>query len=172
MRWLRQIKMKVTIVQAYSKNKFPFNIGAILIKKFQRTNYSHYAIEVKDGEGMLTYYDSTGYGTRKRTAASFNKSHTIKRRFELPDRITYIQWLDYWAKHEGKSYGYIQLLGLLFKVLNIIKNNPFGKGAKRLICNELVILYLNEFRYTNIKDTDSLDLNDTEKILMKVLYEK
>ena len=164
--------MKVKIVQANSKNPFPFNIGALAIKYFQKTDYSHYALEVEDGEGMLVYYDSTGSGVRKRTATSFSKSHSITRTFEIPKLVTYVDWLDFWTKHEGKSYGFIQVIGLALKVWNIIKNNPFGKGAKRIICNELIILFLNEFDYTNISDTDSLDLNDTEEILKKVLYEK
>lgn len=164
--------MKVSIVQACSKNKFPFNIVALAIKYFQNTNYSHYAIEVDSGEGMLLYYDSTGRGTRKRTPSSFNSSHRITKRFTVKELITFIEYSDFWAKHEGKSYGFIQVFGLLLKLANIIKNNPFGKGAKRIICNELVILFLNEFGYTNIVDTDSLDLNDTEEILKKVLYEK
>ena len=162
--------MKITIVQAFSKNKFPMNSVALLIKKFQKTNYSHYAIRVEDpNTNEVFYYDSTGGGTRKRGRQSFFRSHEITKSFSVSKEISYIDYTDFWFMHEGKSYGFIQIVGLALKLLNIVKNNPFGQGAKRLICNELVILFLNEFGYTCIIDTDSLDLNDTEEILNKVL---
>lgn len=165
--------MKVNIVQCSTRKNFPFDIIARAIRYFQNTNYNHYALEVADGEGMLTYFDSsTAYGVRKRTVGSFLKTYDITHTYSIPKLVTYIDFYDFWAKHEGKDYSLIQLLGLLLKVCNIIRYNPFGKGAKRIICNELVILFLNEFGYTDIKDTDSLDLNDTEEILRRVLYEK
>jgi len=162
--------MKVTVVQCFSRNTFPWNIGALGIRYFQKTNYSHYALYVEDlAAGEAFYYDSTGAGTRKYSPCMFLKKYSITKRFEVSKEETYIDWLEFWAKHANKKYGFVQVFGLLLKIINIVRHNPFGAGAKRIICNELVILFLNEFGYTCIKDTDSLDLNETEQILLRVL---
>lgn len=146
------------------------NIVALLIKLFQKTDYSHYVIRVEDpATNEVFYYDSTGAGTRKHPLSVFQKKHKVRKVFKVSKEVSYIDWNNFWTKHEGKEYGFLQIAGLFLKMKNIIKNNPFGKGAKRLICNELVILFLNEFKYTCIKDTDSLDLVETEEILTKVL---
>lgn len=164
--------MKAAILQARTRNKFPFNIAALGIMYFQKTNYSHYAIRVEDqSSGEVFYYDSTGAGTRKYSPSAFKKKYKLIKKFPVHKPFTYIAWLEFWSKHANKPYGFKQVFGLLLKMWNITKNNPFGKGSKRIICNELIILFLNEFGYTNIKDVDSLDLNETEKLL-KVLYEK
>jgi len=162
--------MEVTIHQAYSRRKFPCNIGAVCIVFFQQTNYSHYALSVKDpATNEVFFYDSTGAGTRKYRPSVFRKKYKLTRSFVVSKEITYIDWLEFWGKHANKQYGFIQLLGLFLKLWNIVSYNPFGAGSKRIICNELIVLFLNHFGYTSIVDTDSLDLNDTEDILEKVL---
>lgn len=165
--------MKITIIQAYTKKKFPSNVAALLIRYFQKTDYSHYAIKVIDpSTDVATYYDSTGHGTRKRTHEEFFKDYYIVREFNVPKTISYVDWLEFWARHANKGYGFKQVAGLLLKIFHIVKHNPFGAGAKRIICNELVILLLNYLGYTAIKDTDSLDLNDTDRLLFKVLVDE
>jgi len=159
----------ITIYQCYSKNKFPFNIFAILIKFFSKTNYSHYALSYISETGKEVFFDSTGMGVRRMTAERFFKKYEIKKGFKIGKEIPRIEFINFVQYNEGKSYGFIQVIGLLLKILNIVKKNPFGKGNKYIICNELVILFLNWFNFTTIKDTDSLDLNDTEKVLMRVL---
>jgi len=146
------------------------NIVALGIQYFSKTKYSHYALHVEDqAAGEVFYYDSTGAGTRKYGPCSFNKKYRVTQEFKVNKEITYIGWLEFWTKHTRKPYGFVQILGLLLKTCNIVRHNPFGMGAKRIICNELIILFLNEFEYTCIEDTDSLDLNETEEILQKVL---
>ena len=162
--------MRFTIIQATTRNKFPMDIVARAIKFFQKTNYSHYAIEVIDPTTKeVYYYDSTGAGTRKSSLSTFNKKYSICKRFKVKKEMSYIEWLEFWSLHANKGYGFGQILGLLVKGFRILRHNPLGQGAKRLICNELVILLLNHLDYTNIKDTDSLDLVETEEILNKVL---
>lgn len=146
------------------------NIGAILIKLFQKTNYSHYAIKVAINPTKVYYYDSTlSGGVRRRDAKEFLKHNRVTKVIPYSKKISYVMWSNFIGKHIGKSYGTLQIVGLLLMIMKVIKSNPFGKGKKRLICNELIVLMLNHFNGTNIKDTDSLDLNDTEKILKKVL---
>ncbi len=117
------------------------------------------------------FYDSTMWGVRERTGENFNKAYEITEGV-LINEISEEEFILWFNSHRGKSYGFIQILGLLAKIFNIVRFNPFGKGAKRIICNELVILYTNYIGLTDIKDTDSLDLNDTANILKEVLSEK
>jgi hypothetical protein len=158
--------MNISFVQLNTTLKFAPVAWAI--KFFQKTKYSHYAIKVSDANGVY-YYDSTAAGARKQNAATYLKKYTIYKTFKLKDPVSYIDFYDFWAKHEGKGYAYGQILGIALKVLNILRYNPFGKGAKRLICNELIILFLEDFGYIKIKDSDEYDLVETEEILKKVL---
>lgn len=165
--------MKFIVWQVYSNNYFPFDIAARLIRFFQKTNYSHYIIETYNPEtGEVSFYDSTAMGVRERTYTDITDHYFLMKSFPLDKKLSYIDWLEFWAEHNNKGYGFVQILGLLLKTFRIVKNNPFGKGAKRIICNELVILLLNRLGYTNIQDTDSLDLNDTDELLRGIVNAK
>ena len=59
-------------------------------------------------------------------------------------------------------------MGIGARLFGFVKNNPFGFGVNRIICNELVLLFLNRFYNTNIEDIDNIDLNETEAILESV----
>ena len=156
--------MQIEILQTNSKVRFP--IVATIIKLVQRTKYSHYMIRV-NVEGLTTYYDSTSAGVRKTNAEAFFKKHIVYRKFPVSKKISYIEFTNFFKEHEGKPYAFKQLIGLLLKSLRIVRHNPFGKGAKRIICNELVLLLLKKFYDLKIHDTDCYDLNDTYEILKK-----
>lgn len=160
--------MRVRIHQCYSRNKFPFNILAILIKKFSKTNYSHYAISYEAETGTRIFCDSTSMGVRGLPEPLFRKKYSLVHTWRPAKDIPREYFLSWFEKHQGKGYGFIQIIGLLMKILRIVRHNPFGKGQKRIICNELVILYLNRFYNARIDDTDSLDLNDTEELIKRL----
>jgi hypothetical protein len=161
--------MIVTIHQCYTTNKFPFNLLAIAIRKFSRTNYSHYALSYTDNEGRTLFFDSSGSGVRAREQGEFLRRYSIVKSFPTSQRMSPLVFWGWFDIHDGKSYGFSQLVGLMFKIIGIIKHNPFGQGAKRIICNELVVLFLNRFYDANIKDVDSLDLNETEDLIMELI---
>lgn len=161
--------MRVKIHQCYSKNKFPFNILAILIRKISRTDYSHYAISVPTKSGEAMHFDSTGGGVRCNYGSNFSKRYEIVRSFQCSRDIDYDEFSIWFGQHDGKSYGFGQLVGIMLKMFGLIKKNPFGSGAKRIICNELVILFLNKFYNANIGDTDGLGLNETEKLIKELI---
>jgi len=144
------------------------NLFAALIKFFQKTDYSHYAMSYVSESGNIMFCDSTSTGVRTSESAKFLKKNEIKRIYKSSIEIERYEFLFWIEKHLGKGYGFSQIIGLLLKVLGIVKNNPFGKGSKRIICNEIIILFINMFYEANIKDTDSLDLNDTERLIKEV----
>ena len=160
--------MKVSIIQCESKNKFPFNAFALLIKKFQKTNYSHYALFYVNETGSITVCDSTAYGVRRMPEKKFLKKYHIRKTFRCKKDVERGMFLSWFEKHEGKSYGFRQILGLALKIFHLVKTNPFGKGSKRIICNELIVLFLNRFYGANVKDTDSLDLVETQQLLFNL----
>ena len=140
----------------------------MLIKLFQGTNYCHYAMSYTSETGKEIYFDSTGSGgVRRSNSKQFFKNYHVVGTFEIKKNIERVDFLTFVQAYEGCHYGYRQILGLSLKMLHIIKHNPFGKGANRIICNELIILFLNWFNMTAIKDTDSIDLNETEEILLR-----
>jgi len=118
--------------------------------------------------GNKLFCDSTGKGVRVNGEDQFLKKYTIKKTFVSRQDLQPKLFLRFLEEHLGKSYGYAQAFGLLPKILGMIKSNPFGKGAKRIICNELVILFLNRFYNARIVDTDSLDLNETEALIYRL----
>ena len=163
-------KCSVFAVQAMSKNKFPWNIGALGIKFFQKTNYSHYALLLCFPDGRKKYFDSTPWGVRENTQYMFTQHYSTKSEV-LIDEIGYYEFEKFFDLHRGKYYGFGQIIGIALKLFHLVSKNPFGKGAKYVICNELVLLYTNYRRLTNIIDTDSLDLNDTEEIIENIKFQ-
>lgn len=154
----------VMAVQCKSKNKFPWNIGALGIMYFQKTNYSHYALCVIEHNGRVAFYDSTPYGVRENARKAFLKKYTDLKYFDL-GQISQGAFDEFFDEHRHKVYGFGQIFGILLKIFKVVVKNPFGKGAKFVICNELIIMYMNFRGMTNIADTDSLDLNDTTALL-------
>lgn len=148
---------------------FPFNILAILIRKISKTNYSHYALSIPVANSAVAFLDSTGSGVRWRVDSDFLSDYEIKKTFQCSREINATDFVNWFNGHEGKSYGFGQLIGIMLKIFGFFKHNPFGNGAKRIICNELVVLFLNEFYDSKIEDIDGLDLNDTELLIKELI---
>jgi len=161
--------MKVTIHQTTSRSKFPFNSLSLLIKYFSKTDYSHYAMSYESESGNTVFCDSTSKGVRQMAQEQFDKHNIIKRSFVCDVDIPREYFLRWFERHQGKDYGFKQIVGLALKIFHIVKHNPFGKGAKRIICNELVVLFINRFYHTGVVDTDSLNLKDTEQLIYKAV---
>lgn len=155
----------IQIYQCMSNHKFPFNIIALIIRFIQRTNYSHYTMSVFNN-GVEEFYDSTFFGVRHMSREQFLKNYTIIRGYKVGREISKENFKSFALKLLGRGYGFMQIIGLLMIALKIISKNPFGGGAKRIICNELIILFYNKFYFTGIKDTDSYDLNDTQDLII------
>lgn len=160
--------MKIRVHQTYTKNKFPWDIGARLILWFsgmyswdKSKRYSHYAIQFSDD----AYVDATFFGTRITGEKYFLEHNKVVKTFTFFIPCTEKEFFDWMKPHLGKGYGFKQLIGLAGIILKVIKNNPWGKGRGRLICNELVLLLLKDFCGAPVGDTDNYDLLATEKVL-------
>jgi hypothetical protein len=157
--------MKVHIHQCFNHHvKFPLDALSKAIMGFQKTNYSHYAMSFEH-KGSRFFVHASFPVSRQVPEKEFLAIYELKKTYilEIPNgRASFLFWLN---GHLGKVYPFMQLVGIALRMLKFVKKNPFGKGQAYLICNELVIMFLNNFFGANIEDTDSVDLNETERIL-------
>lgn len=123
------------------------------IKYFQKTNYSHLAIY---SNGLVV--DSTGKDTRIWAYHDFTKRYKVEERVELDARITDREFLWWSVRYLNREYGYIQLLGLFLMMIGLRKNNYKNMSDRRLICSELVVLFLRDMYHVDISDSDDYDL--------------
>jgi len=154
--------MKVVIYQCNPLNH-PFPLFSWLIKYFQKTNYSHYAIRFDS-----VVMDATASSVRFQTDSKFKKKYSVINQYEIETDYDFKSLISWGMMHINKGYGFFQIIGLLMIILKLRKTNPFGEDADRLICNELVMLLLRDIKGVKIKDSDLYDLNETNEILKEV----
>lgn len=154
--------MNIKIHQCTSRVKFP--ILAWIIMFVQRTDYSHYAIQLNSTHVI----HANKKGVVVDTIEDFQLHYRTLRIFDfiIPKDTIIFDWV---KEVRGRKYGFLQLWGISLVLLRIVKTNPFGRGWKRLTCNELILLFLNRFFGLQFNETDSYDLNRTEMEIKKVL---
>ena len=164
--------MIIKIYQCQSKKKGLF--GPWLIYFFQKMysrpeskRYSHYAMELVTSR-EFEVYESSFFGVRRTPRYRWVNHYSVVKSYEYNiEKFGQLHFHNWFYKYDGESYSILQLLGLVLKVGNFVKKNPWGAGASEIICNELVLLFLNHFveRVVGAGFEDSLDLLDTEEIL-------
>jgi hypothetical protein len=155
--------MIVTIHQAKKINHW-FPIASWLIMLFQRTDYSHYGIEYHDGVDLMVL-DATSKGVRDIRRDIWKRHYKITTSFEVELDCNANIFKGWTNKYKGMPYGFLQILGLALLLIKVVKRNPFGRGLKRIICNELVLIMLADLKKTYVEDTDDYDMPSTEKII-------
>lgn len=135
------------------------------IRKVQGTNYSHYAIDVNG-----SVIDATRKDVRPQSYEDFFKHNKVVEITLLEIDADFETVIYPWMiSVSNRGYGFLQILGILLKQFGWIKFNPFGADSKRLICNELVLLFLQKFcKVVLEKDIDQYDLVMTGEILKGV----
>jgi hypothetical protein len=155
--------MKILIHQCKPKDH-PLPLFSWAIRFFQRSEFSHYAIQFES-----IVLDASGEDVRFNHLHKFTRKYTIVNTFEMNIETDFRGFV-YWSmQHMNKSYGLIQVFGQMFKILGITKKNKIGSDEKRLTCNELVMLMLRDFKGETLRDTDDYDLFDTDKIIRKYI---
>lgn len=155
--------MRVEIHQCFNHHvKFPLNLLSKIIMYLQGTNFSHYALSYTY-LGKVYFVHATLPVTKQWDEKKFRQVYTLKKTFSCEVEET--PFLFFLTDHLGKLYPFMQLVGIALRMFKVVTKNPFGKGQKYLICNEFIIVFLNKFYGAKIKDIDSLDLNDTERLI-------
>lgn len=157
--------MKVQIHQCFNhKVRFPLNALSKAIMKLQGTDYSHYSMSYHFA-GKKWFVHATFPVARQIPESEFLDTYTLKKTYTLAladGDLAFMFWLN---QNLGKMYPFMQLVGIALRMFRFVSKSPWGKGQAYLICNELVLMFLNKFFDANIEDTDSLDLNETARIL-------
>jgi len=156
--------MKRTIIIGFSTPK-KFKFASALIRCFENSKYSHIYIRMKAAPNSKLNFDKVfqaSHGDVNAVAFDvFKEGNHILHEYEL--EITSEKYFEIakWLWFQlGKPYGFLQLLGIGFKIK--LGNN---KGDK-FICSELAGMVLKE--YLNFDISESLDyigLNDIKKLL-------
>ena len=158
--------MKVKIHKCRNTNHaFPIFAWLIMIfqgmNPFNKSSWSHMVIEYDEN-----YYDVTGKGCRSHTR-KFLESYRIIETHEMGRDLNNAEFQSWFFVHKGVGYDYLQVSGLLLRGLGLITFNKIGHNYKRLICNELIINHMEVFYKLEVCDSDSYDLLDTWKEVIK-----
>lgn len=140
--------------------KFP--VLSWLIKFFQKTDYSHYAVQCKN-----YVLDATGKDVLPQSTHYFGTRYRVVKTFQIEVDADFEGFVNWSLVHIRKKYGFMQLVGLLLITIGLAKNNPWGSDSKTLVCNELVLYLMAEFKGFRPTDTDNYDLVQTEKVIRK-----
>jgi len=127
---------------------------------FSKKAYDHMSISYSD-----RMYDVTGNtGTDDWAYDYFLSKYKLIESHEFNLDVTDIAFSEFWLEFSGTPYDRLQIFGLFFKSIGFKKFNTIGNNTSRLICNELVIVYLKRFHGFIYEDSDNFDLIDTWKI--------
>lgn len=156
--------MKIKILETVP-NRW-FKPTAWLIMAVQKTNFDHYALEING-----SVIDATKKDVRIQSMDDFNKIYKTTNVYEIDIEADFEKEIFPWMVSVcGKGYGFMQILGLAFMKFGITKHNPWGSDKKRIICNELVLIFLEHFAGVVLeKDIDTYDLNRTKTVIEKTL---
>lgn len=163
--------MFVQVIQCKPRMRFP--IVGWLIQAFQKTNYSHYALRFG-----TTVVDATSKDVRIQSVDYFLSHYEITNRFYLKTAASEADIFNWAVRISNRKYGFLQIVGIAMMVMGIVKKNPFGKGYKDLICNEVIISFITEVMGVSVRDfgfledSDSFDLVMTEKLVRLVSVSK
>jgi len=152
--------MKVQILQCRHKGFAPI---AWLIRLYEWTDYSHYAIGYTSEAGNYLVLDATGRNVAIRSSDIFLKHYDIVNEYTVTMNYKLVDFERWFEPHLGQSYGYMQLFGIM------LRDRRLGRGW---ICNELVLRFIDRFfGLKNRKDIDIMGLNDTDHIVKRIADE-
>lgn len=154
--------MKIRIVKSFPKKSFA--PVAKLIMFFQKTNYSHMSIHFKVGESSWLVADVTGNdGFKVNNLSKWEESHLpLESKLLEVSHEDFMMWM---IKHLGVEYDKGQVFGLFLRAIGFISTNNIGFNYKKMVCNELVLSFLERFYNIEIGDPDNYDLNMTSRLL-------
>jgi uncharacterized protein YycO len=142
-----------------------FRVASRLIRCFENSEYSHIYIKMEaSSKSKLPFAKvfQASHGDVNAVAYDvFSEHNKIFHEFEIEVEDEKYYEIATWLWHQlGKPYGFIQLLGIAFKVE--LSNNR----DNRFICSELAGMILRDnLGYDLSKSLDYIGLNDIKNIL-------
>ena len=142
-----------------------------LIRKFEKTPYSHVRLRWETGRKVPIVYEASGsqvsfLGDYAQTKQQVEVIHS----FAIPLSLEQKQKLvDVAITYAGISYGKKQLFGLFLMRLFNLRKNPLADGMQGLICTELVARVLA--RVLNIHMNIDYDIVGLKAIYLTLIKE-
>lgn len=123
--------------------------------------YNHFALEVEE-----VIYQSTFSGVGTELLDSFETHYKIKKTYEYELDIDIVDFKHWFSKYNGRHYDFLQIGNIWFRRSFGI-NLGIGHDDNNLICNEVYLLFSNEFveETVAIKHIDKYDLVMSEDVL-------
>jgi hypothetical protein len=151
--------MKISILKTRPRKSTPISWA---IMKFQKTDFSHYAIMVNG-----SIIDATRKHVRIQSVSDFTAHHKIVEASDLEIFKSFDSEIYPWMVSVSNiGYGFFQVIGLLFVQLGWTRKNIFRSGKRAVICNELVLMLLQRFyAFHPTKSLDDYDLVQTDLIV-------
>ena len=138
---------KITIGFSTSRSKFA--IGAIIIRIFEGTKFSHTYMEFRSDSLFRSMIYQASHGlVNFMNEQVFDKDNVIIESFEV--QVTddqYNQILAFCIDCAGVKYGKLELIGIgiarIKAKLGFAETNPFSDGPRTFVCSELMGYVLN-----------------------------
>lgn len=146
----------------YCKAKSGWLFMSSLINSVQKIDASHVAIEFIHPCGEKLFLDASSKTVRLVSEKMFKKKYEITKIYNHNKVIDGDEFAKYFIPLLGTKYSYMQVFGNFLMVIGLFSKNIRRDGARRLICNEVVELFLNKFfRDKELKHLEDFDLDDT-----------
>tara|TARA_R110001599_G_scaffold21922_2_gene81659 strand:- start:9864 stop:10283 length:420 start_codon:yes stop_codon:yes gene_type:complete len=132
--------------------------------KAQKTNFSHMVIYYVHPDSREMVLDASGMSVRVQEYKMFLKNNTIVKKIQM-ESVGKFDFCGFYIPLLGRSYDFKSIIGLAFKSLGLKRSNKIGRNRTKLICSELVALYLERFYGVEIVDSDNYGLNETQRVI-------
>lgn len=156
-----------------------FGIISWIIRKVERTEYSHVATSWKSRDGSLCFiYEAQG------TSLHFTSERVFKKRVDVVKEYslsicdeTKKSLLEYCVNNAGVDYGFKQLIGIgyvrFMSSFGKSVKNPYSDGRRSQVCSELVGGILQDVLGYDIEaDLDVASPKDIDRLLQELSYGK
>jgi hypothetical protein len=154
-----------TLTIGFSKSKKPFAFGSWLIRKYQKTPYSHVYVKFRsESLNRVLIYEAVGSGLRFIGSNVWNSHATEMFSFDIEvTEASYIGLLQYCVDNAGTDYGFLQNIGVVLSNAFGLLRNPFSKGKN---CSEAVSDMLRMEGYEFNKESNLLTPKDVYNALL------
>lgn len=158
-----------TIIIGFSKPKSKFAFIGHLIRLYTGADYSHCYIKFPASQLISQASKGTVNFTHE---AVFLQSNVIVKEFHIPVTTTQFEQVARYAiRTAGKSYSYLQIMGIMIADLLRLDRNPLDMEKETFICSE----YLGQIlRLLGIQLDKHLSLLTPKDLYIKLvkIYEK
>lgn len=152
----------------FLKNKSKLNLLAWLIRKSQNTEYNHVEILCRHNSSSLGYsYGAVWPYSRKISEHDLLEKYDLIIERPIEIKINEYSALELLRDQMKRPYSFLQLIVLLLKISFNSLSIPASKVKlnldARLICTELVAIFLERAKEISFPSNEALTLKDLDK---------